>query len=938
MSEKCVRWTKSVRTMMIAVVALVSALTAMPVAQSNDPSTLQRLSFSDVQYVGGFRLPANMSNGESFSFGGRQLAFNPNRNTLFVGSRSGRVAEVSIPGAVNSTNPDAMPFASYLQPFSDPTEGRLSQIGTEGVAIDSFMVYGNRLYGTAFIYYDANNTQRASHYSRSLNLSEPSFQGWSSVWQADKTGFVSGAMTPIPTEWQSVLGGPALTGQCCIPIVTRTSWGPSAFAFDPARVSQGSAVSASPLLYYTGEHPTLGKWDDNNPVYGATVSMGGMVLIPGTRTALYFGSIGVGANCYGNGTSNQALSGTIGPDGEKYCYDPTSSDKGSHAYPYRYQIWAYDLNDFAAVKAGTKRPWEVVPYGVWPFDLPTTATTVKLGGVGYDAATQTIYLSQLYGDKDGYSYRPVIHMLHVNAAAPAEAPVSSVAITSDLPSPQKAGTTVRFSASANGGSQPLQYKWMTFDGASWTVQSDWSTTDRLSVAPQAANATFRARVWVRGSRNTTNTPEAEATIDFPFTASRVSAVSISPNKTAPQAPGTTIAWTASATGGANPQYKFQLFDGATWSTVRDWSASDTYTWTPAAAGANYRVSVWARSGGSNEVYEAADEGYFAIAAPVVTAPVVTAPAPAPAPAPTTPTATVPLARVSAVALATNLAPPQAANTTITWTATAVGGSSPQYKWQFFDGATWSTVRDWNASNTFVWTPAAANANYRMSVWARSGGSTEYYEAATESYFAVTPATAPVGRVTAVSLTTNVASPQTPNTAITWTATAVGGGAAQFKWVFFDGANWSTVREWSTQNTFVWTPTAANANYRMSVWARGAGSSEYYEATTEAYFAINAPAASARVTSVTLSANRVSPQPINTTITWTAVPTGGIAPHQYQFWLFDGATWTSLPWQTSNTLAWTPTTPHQHYRVSVWVKSAGNPGIYEASTEVYFPIK
>lgn len=814
---------------MIAAAAIVCALTAMPVAQSNDPSTLPRLAFSDVQYVGGFRLPATMANGDGFSFGGRQLAFNPNRNSLFVGSRGGRVAEVSIPGAVNTTNPDAMPFASYLQAFADPTEGRLAQIGTEGVAIDSFMVYGNRLYGTAFIYYDANNTQRASHYSRSLTLTEPSFQGWSSVWQSDKTGFVSGAMTPVPAEWRSALGGPALTGQCCIPIVTRTSWGPSAFSFDPSRVGQGGAVEASPLLYYTGEHPTLGKWDDNNSVYGATVSMGGMVIVPGTRTALYFGSIGVGPNCYGNGTSDQSKANTIGPDGEKYCYDPTSTDKGSHAYPYRYQIWAYDLNDMAAVKAGTKKPWEVVPYGVWPFDLPTTATTVKLGGVGYDPATQTLYLSQLYADKDGYSYRPVIHMLHVNAPASVVPPVSSVSVSANLPSPQKAGTTVTFTASPNGGAHPLSYKWMTFDGNAWSVKQDWSTNDRFTHTLPTANASFRARVWVRGSSNHNDAAEAEAALDFPVSSTRATSVSITTNKTSPQAPGTTVIWTANATGSATPHYKFQLFDGATWSTVRDWAATNTYTWTPSVAGANYRVSVWARDASSGEVYEAANEGYFAIAGVA---------AATPAPAPVTSTAPAPLTRVSAVGLTTNVAAPQATGTKITWIATAVGGSAPQYKWQLFDGATWTTVRDWAASNTFDWTP-----------------------------------------------------------------------------------------------------TVPGANYRMSVWARGAGSSEYYEATTESYFTITAPQPTARVTSVSLTANRVSPQPINTTITWTAVPTGGMAPHQYQFWLFNGTTWTALPWQSSNTLAWTPTTAHQHYRVSVWVKSANNPaGIYEASTEVYFPIQ
>ncbi|HYE87262.1 MAG TPA: hypothetical protein VEA16_12965, partial [Vicinamibacterales bacterium] len=344
-------------------------------------------------------------------------------------------------------------------------------------------------------------------------------------------------------------------------------------------------------------------------------------------------------------------------------------------------------------------------------------------------------------------------------------------------------------------------------------------------------------------------------------------------------------------------------------------SSNSYTWTPSAGGANYRVSVWARSGGSTEIYEAVNEGYYQITG---------------APAPP--------ARVTGVSLAANLPSPQPANTSITWTATAAGGVSPQFKWILFDGSSWVTVREWSPATTFVWTPASPHQHYRMSVWARSGGSTEVYEATTEAYFAIT-GVVQIPRVSSVSLTTNVAPPQAPNTTITWTATA-NVGPAQYKWWFFDGAAWSMVRDWSSSNTFAWTPTSANANYRMSVWARGLGSSEYYEATTESYFAITAPPAqSTRVTSVTLSANRVAPQPINTTITWTAAPTGGTG-HLYKWWFFDGATWRMVrDWSSSNTFVWTPTTANPNYRMSVWVKSGSNPAdLYEASTESYFAIR
>ena len=377
-----------------------------------DPSKLPLLAPEALHYVGGFRLPAETVNGQDYSFGGHPVAFNPARGTLFVGNSKGHVAEVNVPGPVNSADVKAMPFATFVQTFADPTEGRLPEISTIGVSVSGLLVHDNRLYGTASIYYDANNTQRFSHFVRSLQLNQRSFTGWSQVWETNRTGYVAGMMALIPAEWQARLGGAALTGQCCIPIVSRTSNGPAAFAFDPAKIGQPN-VSATPLLYYTLEHATLGSWDGSNPTYGAATGVGGVAVIAGTRTALYFGRNGIGPPCYGNGTADKTLDGKNGPDGEKYCFDPTTNSKGSHAYPYRYQVWAYDLNDFAAVKAGKKRPWQVVPYGVWPLTLPTPELSVRLGGVGYDAKNQLVYVSQLGADPDGYSSRAIIHALRI---------------------------------------------------------------------------------------------------------------------------------------------------------------------------------------------------------------------------------------------------------------------------------------------------------------------------------------------------------------------------------------------------------------------------------------------------------------------------------------------------------------------------------------------
>ncbi|HSB72478.1 MAG TPA: hypothetical protein VLT62_24380, partial [Candidatus Methylomirabilis sp.] len=45
-----------------------------------------------------------------------------------------------------------------------------------------------------------------------------------------------------------------------------------------------------------------------------------------------------------------------------------------------------------------------------------------------------------------------------------------------------------------------------------------------------------------------------------------------------------------------------------------------------------------------------------------------------------------------------------------------------------------------------------------------------------------------------------------------------------KWWVFDGTANTLLRDWAPGVSVTWTPTAANPNYRIIVWARSAGSS------------------------------------------------------------------------------------------------------------------
>ena len=69
MRKTCVRWAKPVLALVIATAAMLAAQSNGTSAQTSDPASQPRLEFADLWYVGGFRLPAESSNGDSFSIG-----------------------------------------------------------------------------------------------------------------------------------------------------------------------------------------------------------------------------------------------------------------------------------------------------------------------------------------------------------------------------------------------------------------------------------------------------------------------------------------------------------------------------------------------------------------------------------------------------------------------------------------------------------------------------------------------------------------------------------------------------------------------------------------------------------------------------------------------------------------------------------------------------
>jgi hypothetical protein len=172
----------------------------------------------------------------------------------------------------------------------------------------------------------------------------------------------------------------------------------------------------------------------------------------------------------------------------------------------------------------------------------------------------------------------------------------------------------------------------------------------------------------------------------------------------PSAPSAPVSWSSNVPSPtANMEYQFSVSStaDAQWTVVRAYSTQKTFTWVPGAPGI-YSVRVYARQVGSPAPFELARQRDLL---EVSSSPALT------------------------LALTSNVAMPAVAGTTVTWRATASGGTS-QLQYQFWrqDGTAWILAQDYSTSPTYTWvTTAASVGQHQVQVRVRSTGSSQSFE-------------------------------------------------------------------------------------------------------------------------------------------------------------------------------------------------------------------
>jgi len=385
-------------------------------------SSLPLLTIDKVQYKGAFRIPSGTYGASSADYSYGAIGFNPDKNSLFVAGHEyeGAIAEFPIPAIVNSTDIGALKTASTpIQSFAKVLSKATNVDWGQGLRVSGIYYSGSKLMVNMYRFYDngAPFMQTPTMILEDANgiAATKSLKGYLPVQGGVAAG---GWVSPIPTEFQSALGGTHISGftsSTARAIVYTGSNGPAAFAFSPniamANSATTTSISTVKLVAYSLDNPLAPGGDLYNTsrtnqywTHASEASYG--MIVPGTRSYLVLGVSG--------GHKSGIAYGDPPYGGYKGYY--TIDQKDIYTY-----YWLYDVNDFEKAKNGTIQPYAIKPYAVGKFNAPFQGSGVNpISGGTFDAATGTMYLSISRADTQSGGNPSIIAAYKFDVAASTE--------------------------------------------------------------------------------------------------------------------------------------------------------------------------------------------------------------------------------------------------------------------------------------------------------------------------------------------------------------------------------------------------------------------------------------------------------------------------------------------------------------------------------------
>ena len=350
---------------------------------STSPTSQRLLQSADLTYVGAFDIPSSPT--ETFLYGGMALAVSADGASLYAGGHvyDEILGRISIPDPISNDDSSLITDLTYIPGDPYPSPGDAQEICAA-------LVYNEKLIVTKRDWYDNDGTGE-THAVGDLDIT--GFSSFIRLANLAYAAFGNGYMGHIPSEWQSLLGGPCFTGNSSMSIISKCSSGPTFYAFDPDDIGVTAPIPSTPLMWFNLTDPILDLDTDaaNDWWIRADTVNNGMAFPSGTRSVLFISRHGYGDRTY----KTDSRCGAGGGEG---------------AWPYRRQVTAFDANDLLAVKNGEINPHDVEPYVWWTLPGPeASCADMTAGGCAYDPITRRIFITEGYGGST-----PEVHVFQVS--------------------------------------------------------------------------------------------------------------------------------------------------------------------------------------------------------------------------------------------------------------------------------------------------------------------------------------------------------------------------------------------------------------------------------------------------------------------------------------------------------------------------------------------
>ncbi len=177
---------------------------------------------------------------------------------------------------------------------------------------------------------------------------------------------------------------------------------------------------------------------------------------------------------------------------------------------------------------------------------------------------------------------------------------TNAGLATSPPSPGGTGVAVTLTGSSSTCPNPRYRFWVRDPGSRWSMVRDYAAGNTYMWTQTGRAGVYSLEVDVRDASESV---AYDVVANASYTVNGCTGAGLSPNPASPQAHGTAIMLTGSATCLGTPTYRFWVrAPGGAWQITRDYSTSSTLVWTPAAAG-TYSLEVDVRNQNATAVYE-----------------------------------------------------------------------------------------------------------------------------------------------------------------------------------------------------------------------------------------------------------------------------------------------------------------------------------------------